>query len=301
MYLPQSNKEDILMENQVQRSMLKAAVNGFYSIQKTRIRVGNNIVANFKVKIGQEPGQSEDELDSQAKLLLKNLRVSYKKITDGIVSMTPRKFKADGLISDFSEFALVKQYDDLVTAEESSFKQISYAVRGFEIYRNFLEDVKGVGPTMAAVIISGFDIHKAEYPSSLWKYAGLDVVNGAGRSRKKEHLVEQTYIDAEGEEQTKKGISFNPFLKTKLIGVLGSSFVKTNGKYRDIYDNYKNRISNMPVHEEKSKGHRNNMAIRYAVKRFLVDLYYNWRTMEGLPVADEYSVAKLKMTHGKAA
>jgi len=174
-------------------------------------------------------------------------------------------------------------------------------VRDFDIYRNFLEDVKGVGPTMAAVIISGFDIHKAEYPSSLWAYAGLDVVKGAGRSRKKEHLVETTYTDAEGKEQTKMGISFNPFLKTKLIGVLGSSFVKTNGIYRDIYDNYKHRISNMPAHAEKSKGHINNMAIRYTVKRFLVDLYYNWRTMEGLPVAAEYSEAKLKMVHGKAA
>ena len=288
------------MDNQVQRSMLKAAVNGFYSIQKTRIRVGNNIVANFKVKLGQAPGKPEDELDADAKLLLQNLRTSYKKITDGVASMTPRRFKEDGLISDFSEFALIKQYDDLITAEEESFKQISYAVRGFEIYRNFLEDVKGVGPTMAAVIISGFDIHKSQYPSSLWAYCGLDVVNGAGRSRKKEHLVETTYVDAEGKEQTKMGISFNPFLKTKLIGVLGSSFVKTNGKYREVYDNYKHRISNMPAHEEKSKGHRNNMAIRYTVKRFLVDLYYNWRTMEGLPVADEYSEAKLKMTH-KAA
>ena len=288
------------MDSQVQRSMLKAAVNGFYSIQKTRIRVGNNICANFKVKLGQEPSSPESDLDADAKALLKNLRVSYKKVTDGIVSMTPRKFKADGLISDFSEFALVKQYDDLITAEEESFKQISYAVRGFEIYRNFLEDVKGVGPTMAAVIISSISIEKAEYASSLWAYAGLDVVNGAGRSRKKEHLVETTYTDADGKEQTKMGISFNPFLKTKLIGVLGSSFVKTNGVYREVYDNYKHRISNMPAHAEKSKGHLNNMAIRYTVKRFLVDLYYHWREIEGLPIAAEYSEAKLKMTH-KAA
>ena len=288
------------MENQLQRSMLKAAVNGFYSIQKTRIRVGNNIVSNFKVKIGQEPSQPEDALDADSKRLLKSLRESYKKITDGVATMTPRRFKEDGLISDFSEFALVQQYDRLVTNEDEALKQLKYAVRDFDIYRNFLEDVKGVGPTMAAVIISGFDIHKAEYPSSLWAYAGLDVVKGAGRSRKKEHLVEQTYTDAEGKEQKKMGISFNPFLKTKLIGVLGSSFVKTNGKYREIYDNYKHRISNMPAHAEKSKGHINNMAIRYTVKLFLVDLYYNWRKLEGLPVAAEYSKAKLKMIHGKA-
>ena len=33
------------------------------------------------------------------------------------------------------------------------------------------------------------------------------------------------------------------------------------------------------------------------VKRFLVDLYINWRTLEGLPVVEEYAVAKLGMTH----
>ena len=283
--------------NNIQNAMLKASVNGFYSMQKTRIRVGNNVVANFKTKIGQEASKSEDTLDPDAKLLLSNLRVSYRKITDGIVTMTPRKFKKDGLISEYAEFSLIQQYFDLVAAEENALKQITYAVKKFPIYKHFLEDVKGVGPTMAAVIISGFNIHKAEYPSSLWAYAGLDVVNNKGRSRIKEHLVDQTYIDSEGNEQTKKGISFNPFMKTKLIGVLGTSFVKTNGKYREIYDNYKNRIKNMPAHAEKTKAHINNMAIRYTVKRFLVDLYTAWRTLEGLTVADEYSKAKLGIDH----
>ena len=278
--------------NNIQNAMLKASVNGFYSMQKTRIRVGNNVVANFKTKIGQEASKSEETLDADAKLLLSNLRVSYRKITDGIVTMSPRKFKEDGLISEYAEFSLIQQYFDLVAAEENALKQITYAVK-----KHFLEDVKGVGPTMAAVIISGFDIHKAEYPSSLWAYAGLDVVNNKGRSRIKEHLVDQTYIDSEGNEQTKKGISFNPFMKTKLIGVLGSSFVKTNGVYREVYDNYKHRIQHMPVHAEKTKAHINNMAIRYTVKRFLVDLYTVWRKLECLPVADEYSRAKLGINH----
>ena len=281
----------------LQHTALKAAVNGHYNLQHTRIRTGNALVANFKIEIGQEPSKSEDTLDPDAKLLLANLRTSYKKITDGIAAMTPRRFKAHGLISDYTKFALVEQYVNLCEAEETAFKQMSYLVKEFPIYRMFLEDVKGVGPTMAAVIISSFDIHKAEYPSSLWAYAGLDVVNGAGRSRKKEHLVDQTYLDAEGKEQTKKGISFNPFVKTKLIGVLGPSFVKTKGPYRDIYDNYKTRITHMPAHAEKTKAHLNNMAIRYTVKRFLVDLYAAWRKLEGLPVAEEYSKAKLGINH----
>ena len=53
----------------------------------------------------------------------------------------------------------------------------------------------------------------------------------------------------------------------------------------------------MPAHAEKTKGHLNNMAIRYTVKRFLVDLYTAWRTLEGLPVADEYSKGKLGIEH----
>ena len=150
---------------------------------------------------------------------------------------------------------------------------------------------------MSAVVISQFDIHKAEYPSSLHAYAGLDVVNGKGRSRQKEHLVDQTYLDAQGKEQTKKGISFNPFVKTKLVGVLGSSFIKSGGPYREVYDNYKHRLQHMPAHAEKSKGHIHNMSVRYMVKRFLTDLYKVWRELEGLPVAPEYSEAKLGIVH----
>lgn len=278
-------------------AVLKAAVNGFYSIQHSRIQIGNAVVDNFKKKIGQDASKSEDTLDADAKILLSNLRVSYKKITDGVVSMTPRKFKKAGLISRYSELVLVAQYVNLVEAEETAFKQLKYALDEFPIWTEFLKDVKGIGPTMGAVVIASFDIHKAQYPSSLHAYAGLDVVNGEGRSRKKEHLVDQTYIDADGKEQTKKGISFNPFVKTKLVGVLGSSFVKTKGVYRDIYDNYKHRITNMPAHAEKTKAHINNMAIRYTVKRFLVDLYVEWRKLEGLPVAEEYSKAKLGINH----
>lgn len=152
---------------------------------------------------------------------------------------------------------------------------------------------------MSGVIISEIDISKCKYASSLWMYSGLDVASdGAGRSKKKEHLVEFSYIDREGKEQTKLGITFNPFLKTKLVGVLGPSFLRSgNEKYTECYYNYKNRLENHPLHKEKTKLHRHNMAIRYMVKRFLVDLYYDWRTLEGLPVEKEYSEGKLGMKH----
>jgi hypothetical protein len=35
------------------------------------------------------------------------------------------------------------------------------------------------------------------------------------------------------------------------------------------------------------------------LKRFLVDLYKAWRSLEGLPVAPEYSVGKLGIVHSR--
>lgn len=40
----------------------------------------------------------------------------------------------------------------------------------------------------------------------------------------------------------RKSIGYNDFLHTKLLGVLGDSFVKRSGsEYRKVYDDYKNR------------------------------------------------------------
>jgi hypothetical protein len=287
-------------------SNIRVMVRGAYDIQKLRIQMGNRIVANWKAKLGQAPNATEETLDEAEKSLLDNLRESYKKLADGVATL-PRQstFKGDELISTYTELVLIDQYIGLEKQEATQFSRLGNVLKDFPIYNEFLVNVYGIGPAMAGVILSEINIHAAEYPSSLWKYAGLDVAgDGQGRSRRKEHLVESTYIDADGVEQKKNGISFNPFLKTKLVGVLGSSFIKQSAakcQYRKIYDDYKHRLENSPAHADKSKGHRHSMAVRYAVKRFLADLYVAWRTLEGLPVANEYSVDKLGIVHHKAA
>ena len=286
-------------------SDIKIMVRGAYDIQKLRIMMGNRIVANFKAKLGQKPGMSEEELEEAEKTILASLRASYRKITDGVTTL-PRQasFKGDEVISSYTELVLVDQYLSLEQQEDKQFSRLKNVLKDFPIYNEFLEVIYGVGPAMAGVIVSEINIHAAQYPSSLWKYAGLDVAgDGKGRSRKKEHLEESEYINKDGETATKMGITFNPFLKTKLVGVLGSSFIKqspTKCQYRKIYDDYKHRLENMPAHADKTKGHRHNMAVRYAVKRFLADLYVAWRTLEGLPVATEYSEGKLGIIHRAA-
>jgi len=287
-------------------SNLKTIVRGAYDIQKNRIQTGNRLVGNFKAKLGQAPSEKEDTIDKEGQQVLTNLRRSHKLLTEGVASF-PRQatFKGDEVISDYTELCLVDNYLELEAQEKSHFRRLGNILKGYPIYNEFLLGVTGVGPAMAGVMLSEIDITKAEYPSSLHKYAGLDVASdGQGRSRKKEHLEDSEYVDAEGEVKVKKGITFNPFLKTKLVGVLGSSFIKQSPDkcvYRKIYDDYKHRLEHMDAHKEKSKGHRHNMAVRYMVKMFLVDLYNAWRRIEGLPVAPTYSEAKLGKVHKIAA
>lgn len=388
-----------------ENNLIRTMVRGAYDLQSIRIQMGNRITGNFKAKLGMTPdGMSEKELEKQEKKVLDLLRASYNRITDGIVEEgdelvkaklpSPKKFKGDELISNYTELVLVDQYMTLLRDEESHFRKLNLVLKGIPIFDEFLADVRGIGPAMAGIIISEIDITRAEYPSSLWKYAGLDAVlvgyyvkddkevivpareinahydgihgdqpmmaegkypvqfREVGRSRKECCLEDRTYTNKEGQEATRRSITFNPFLKTKLIGVLGTSFLRAgistvDGKkvggarrlemaknygfdpaevddndieqkvidvlkahghdvkvepspYAVVYYNYKRRLENDPRHQQKTDAHRHNMAIRYMVKRFLVDLYNAWRRLEGLTVAAEYSEAKLGMVHGKA-
>ncbi len=286
----------------MRQANIKTIVRGAYDLQKLRIQMGNRIAGNFKAKLGQEPGEPESELKADAQVILRDLRQRYRRITDGVTRVTKKNFEGDEVIDSFTEFCLISQYVDLLSSEERHFRNLGHVLKDFPIYTAFLETVKGIGPAMAGVIISEIDITKACYPSSLWKYAGLDVAeDGAGRSKRKEHLVDVEYENKDGELAIKKGITFNPFLKTKLVGVLGPSFLRSASPYREIYDGYKHRLQSHAAHKDKSDGHRHNMAIRYMVKQFLIDLHGVWRQLEGYPPALPYHEAKLGLEHRKAS
>jgi len=350
----------------MEKENLKIFVRGAYDLQKLRIQMGNRIDANFKARLNQKPGEKEETIDEEGKQMLKQIRDSYKKITDGLKTF-PRQatFKGDGIISSFTELCLVDQYVSLESQEESHFKRLSWMLNDYKIYTEYLKDVKGIGPAIAGVLISEIDIERSKHPSSIWKYAGLDVVaewqldhvesfinpdniayrwpknkplhvygqqhmfsliknsesphelrifykfktltatlvyqfigDGRGRSKRKEHLVSINYVNRDGEDAVKLGITFNPWLKTKLVGVLASSFLRAgDNQYSQIYRDYKTRLENHPDHIEKTKGHRHNMALRYMIKMFLIDLHKNWRRIEGLPVSTSYNEGKLGKLH----
>lgn len=188
---------------------------------------------------------------------------------------------------DIEILLYIKQHrDEVLVMEEKTEKELAKEVHKHPLWKTFLSGVKGCGETMAAVLISEFDINKAPTVSNLWSFAGL----------------------APGKDRKVKGqkCCFNQFLRAKLCGVLGSSFLKCNSPYRSFYDNMKHRLesedwgaeSKNPTDKKRPKaGHQHKAATRYMVKMFLRDLYVAWRTLEGLSVRPPYQEEYLDKRH----
>lgn len=191
--------------------------------------------------------------------------------------------------------------------EAETLSEVKRLIKTFPIY-DWLDKQKGCGPTMSGVLLSEIDIHRANTASSLWAYCGLAVKDGEGQRRKK------------GEK-----LNYNPFLKTKMVGVLSDCMIKSKSPWTEYYYNYKTRKENTKVPKcmrcggngvynnapcyncdgsgknapwGKSQKHRDQAARRYMIKMFLMEFWKEWRTLEGLPTPDPYAEAYLGRTHG---
>jgi hypothetical protein len=303
--------------NSDSKKNLRALVRGTYDIQSLRIMTGNRICANWHVRNGCKPGQKQEEMsDKDALKILNKIKESYSRITDGLADLPKKgKFESDVYISSYSELIMVDNYMELLRQEKKSIAKLKCLLEDFPVYTEYLKDVRGVGPAMAAVIISEMNIYRAKYPSSFWAYAGIDVVinkegKGEGRSKKESHLVNRVYRNKDKKEAVKKSITYNPFLKSKLVGVLADVFIKQTERvkdgvvtnpaspYRVLYDQYKFRISNDPRCKDLTKGHIEKRCRRYIIKMFLIDLHREWSKIEGIPATIPYHEAKLGMAHG---
>jgi hypothetical protein len=307
------------------RLAVKAVVRAFADAQKVRLAQGNRVIQAGLLAAGIDPrdkAQVNKQGAEKQQMLLADFDALLQVSDDDLstldlqhrqfVKLMKTAYLPHGLLSDYVTALSCATYRNLERQEQKALLNVKRALKGFPIWEEFLSQVRGCGESIGGTIVAEIDIHKAKYASSLWKYAGLDVAqDGRGRSRRSEHLVDIEYEDKSGKKQTKRGITFNPTLKTKLY-LLAEAFIKAGGEYREIYDKYKHRLENHSIYGKHNDGkeipgvgkiqpgRRHHMAMRYAEKRFLVDLYIKWRTMEGLEVHKEYSEAKLGLTH-KAA
>ncbi len=196
--------------------------------------------------------------------------------------------------------------------EKNELKNIKRLCRT-EAMWTWLEKQRGIGPTMAGVLLSEIDIRRCGTVSALWKFCGLDVQGGSAPRRTK------------GQKLT-----YNSWLRTKVVGVAADCMIKAGSDWREHYDNYKLRKQSMsletcmgcggtkkalkgdnkgkkcknckgtggPAPWGESDGHRHRAALRYMMKKFLQAMWIEWRTQEGLPVPEPYAVAVLGRAHG---
>jgi len=209
-----------------------------------------------------------------------------KKKKDGTDQVIPDGQNYDMSEEDAEYFRHLR--DEAAAREAELLRRMEAEVRRYPI-APWLLSVKGVGPTMAAVIISEFDIHRADTVSKMWAFSGM----------------------APGRDKRIKGQKspFNGWLRAKLLGVLAGSFLKSNSPYRKYYDDMRNRLesrkwgteSKTPTKKDNPRaGHQNRAAMRYMVKMFLIDLYREWRSVEGLPVREPYQAEYLGHIHGES-
>ena len=142
----------------------------------------------------------------------------------------------------------------------------------------WLKTVKGIGPTLGGKVIALIDdIGKFDTISKLWSFAGYGL-----------------YPDADGNlgiQKLTKGqkATFNRRLKTAIY-LVGSSFLKSGGRFSDVY--YEAKRHYEQTHPEWTDGHRHNAAMRKMGKVYLACLWLAWRQAEGLPVRDPYIIGR---------
>lgn len=344
--------------------VLDLMTRGAYDLQKLRIQTGLRLCAQFHNKLKdsdledeeedeatldtaepkEEPEETEGEetekespekekkkaIEKKAKKVITRLKKEYRRLTDGIARnrTLPKRegFTGGGVVSEFAELVMIHEYIELEKQERMQFRYIEEELitSHIPVYDDWLREQAGVGPALASVLLTRFDIHIAERPSQFFALAGLDVGPGIStdpdnklaRSRRKEHLIEREYKAKDGTMKTKLSTTFDPWLQAKLLGVLGPSLMKAKSPYREHYDRYKHRLQTDPARrkgtlaqkkKEWAEGNKTEQiwhpnrihraSMRYMVKQLIGDFWRQWREAEGLPTVPPYHEAVLGHKH----
>lgn len=259
---------------------------------------------------------------------------------------------AEAHLDDGDKAFLNRQGEKLNDIEKDALKEVKRLIKGVPIYEDFLKGVRGIGPTLSGVLIAEINIENCNTASQLWAWCGLATERycaACNISIPEEPHEENKCPKCGGTKHYHKAVrpkrgeklKYNPWLKSKLLKVMGDCFLKSNSPYRKSYDDYKHRKENQEVkvcmgcngsgevsrvEREKvvdigtkkprkkaecpncegtggpapwgaSKAHRAAASNRYMVKQFLLDLWKEWRKLEGLEVRPPYAEEYLNRVH----
>jgi len=199
-------------------------------------------------------------------------------------------------------------------------KLIVRQLKNHALYLQYLSKIAGIGPLIAAGMISYIDdVERFDTVSSLWQYCGYGM-NRFCKACKKPTSVEKKYEtgkiakklqplevcpickgDTKPERQKRiVGYQSNWNSRLKVLGWMAAeSFVRqpaAKSKYRKLYDiikkDEKRKHPKEIVKNGKTlytPGHLNNSTKRKVTKIFLAHLWQTWRRQEGLEATEPYA------------
>ena len=205
----------------------------------------------------------------------------------------PIYVSADGGDAKYRQkFIFEDEYGDVYTGKVTSTGEFNEY--GEVIYSGAKgENLKSI---LMTKLVDGEEVFLYENIETGEEYSGNVIQLRHGRHKGDTEMRE--YIDKDGKKQLKRSITYNPAIKTALLGVLSSCIIKVGqrfgyNKYEEVYRDSRARLNNSPKHADKSDGHKHKMSVRYMIKEFLRDLWVEWRSYEGYELSEPYEVAYL--------
>ena len=161
---------------------------------------------------------------------------------------------------------------ELEAIERRLYREVERLVRDHPLWREYLQYVRGVGPAMAAYLVTVLSPARFETVSKMWKYTGLHVVDGRAPRR------------VAGQKT-----DWNPAART-MMWRLGEAFRLQGGFYKHMYRVFFEE--SLRKHPDWTKAHHLAHARRVTVKLFLAHYHYVGRQVLGLPVRLPYICEK---------
>ena len=203
------------------RELGRISAGAYYDHQQVRIQGANRIRDIIRKKVeGINFDEVEEKKDEEEKY--------QEKFKDAEIPILLKQLKEDDKITQ-REFNYINRMMEVHKKAEQYEKEYKKLMDEFveqePIYQKFLKHIKGISAILSANLIKEFGYcENAQHISSLWKYCGMDVINGEAPVRKK------------GEK-----LGFNAKIRT-MVWKISDSFVKQRTPfYRDIYDKEKIR------------------------------------------------------------
>jgi hypothetical protein len=154
---------------------------------------------------------------------------------------------AEAHLDEDDKAFLDRQGKSLKAVEGDALKEVTRLLKGVPIYEQFLKNVRGVGPTLSGVLIAEFNIEPCDTVSKMWAWSGLhtqcfcakcDTLYKEPKHEKHRcpNCGSSKHYHRAARPIKGQKLDYNPWLKAKLLKVLGDCLIKVcsldeNGYY----------------------------------------------------------------------